>query len=141
LSFALVVLAAGEVKLPEGEGKKVVETACTSCHTLDNVTDKQWDQAKWSKVVKAAALKDDDSARVVAYLTKNFGPDRGKELVEGICTLCHALTRVSARQFTKEEWEGTIKGMIAEGAPVTEEEFALIVNYLTKTYGPIEEGR
>jgi cytochrome c5 len=145
LSCALAVSAAGGAKLPDGEGKQIIETACTSCHSLEMVTDKQWDQAKWSEVVKTmkargAELKDGDTPRVIAYLTKNFGPDQhAKELVEGICTLCHELARVKARQFTKEEWESTIKGMISEGAPVTDEEFSMIVNYLTKNYGPREE--
>jgi cytochrome c5 len=144
LSFGLAVSAAGGAKLPDGDGKKIVETACTSCHTLEIVTDKQWDQAKWSDVVKTmkgrgAQIKDDDTPRVVAYLSKNFGqPDHAKELVEGICTLCHELARVKAQEFTKEEWENTIKGMISEGAPVTDEEFSQIVNYLTKNYGPRE---
>ena len=143
-SFALALSAAGGATLPEGDGKKAIETACTSCHSLELVTDKQWDQAKWSDVVKAmtargAALKDEDTQRVVLYLAKNFGQkDRGKELVEGICTQCHELARVKAQQFTKDEWENTIRGMISEGAPVTDEEFSMIVNYLAKNYGPRE---
>jgi cytochrome c5 len=145
LSFAVALSAAGGAKLPEGEGKKIVETSCTTCHSLEIVTAKQWDRAKWSDVVKTmkdhgAAITDDDTPRVVSYLAKNFGPpDKGKELVEGICTLCHELARVKAQQFTKDEWANTIKGMISEGAPVTDEEFSQIVNYLTKNYGPRED--
>lgn len=61
--------------------------------------------------------------------------DRGRELVEDICTYCHNLDRLHGKQLTREEWRGLIKGMISEGAPVTDEEFSEILDYLTKNYG------
>ena len=60
---------------------------------------------------------------------------QGKKLVNEICTLCHEIDRVKQQHMTKEEWAGWIKGMIAEGAPVTDEEFSMIVDYLAKNYG------
>jgi cytochrome c5 len=60
---------------------------------------------------------------------------QGKKLVGQICVLCHEIERVQKQHFTKEEWAGWIKGMIAEGAPVTDEEFSAIVDYLAKNYG------
>ena len=62
--------------------------------------------------------------------------DRRQELVENICTLCHDLDRVKKQQMTAEEWRGVIKGMIDEGAPVTNEEMSMIVEYLAKNFGP-----
>jgi cytochrome c5 len=147
LPLTLVLLAADASKLPEGDGKTVVEGACASCHSLEIVNGKKWDQAKWTEVVTAmkvrgASLDKQDVPRIAAYLSKNFGPkDKGQELVEGICTLCHELARVKKQQYTKDEWANTIRGMIEEGAPVTDEEFSLIVNYLTKNYGPPPQAR
>jgi len=60
---------------------------------------------------------------------------QGKKLVSEICTLCHEIDRVKKQHMTKDEWAGWIKGMIAEGAPVTDEEFSMIVDYLAKNYG------
>lgn len=60
---------------------------------------------------------------------------QGKKLVSEICILCHEIDRVERQHLTKEEWAGWIKGMIAEGAPVTDEEFSVIVDYLAKNYG------
>lgn len=61
--------------------------------------------------------------------------DRGRELVEDVCTYCHNLDRLRGKQLSREEWRGLIKGMISEGAPVTDEEFSVILDYLVKHYG------
>jgi hypothetical protein len=61
--------------------------------------------------------------------------DRGRELVEDVCTYCHNLDRLRDKELSREEWRGLIKGMISEGAPVTDEEFSMILDYLVKHYG------
>lgn len=61
--------------------------------------------------------------------------DRGRELVEDVCTYCHNLDRLHGKQLTREEWRGLTKGMISEGAPVTDEEFSAILDYLVNHYG------
>jgi cytochrome c5 len=139
--LATTAWAASGVPLPEGNGKKIIEGACLSCHGLEVLEHKQWNRERWQTVVTAmvtrgAAVKSGDVAEVVGYLEKNFGEDRGKKLVEDICSLCHEWQRVKSQELTKEQWGGVIKGMIFEGAPVTDEEFKLIVEYLAKNYGP-----
>jgi competence protein ComEA len=61
--------------------------------------------------------------------------DRGRELVEDVCTYCHNLDRLRGQQLSREEWRGLTKGMISEGAPVTDEEYSMILDYLVKNYG------
>ena len=61
--------------------------------------------------------------------------DRGRELAEDVCTYCHNLDRLQGKQLSREEWRGLTKGMISEGAPVTDEEYSLILDYLVKNYG------
>ena len=61
--------------------------------------------------------------------------DRGRELVEEVCTYCHNLDRLRGQQLSREEWRGLTKGMISEGAPVTDDEFSLILDYLVKHHG------
>lgn len=61
--------------------------------------------------------------------------DRGRELVEDVCTYCHNLDRLQGKELSREEWSGLIKGMISEGAPVTDEEFSMILDYLVKYHG------
>lgn len=61
--------------------------------------------------------------------------DRGRELVEDVCTYCHNLDRLRGQQLSREEWRDVTKGMISEGAPVTDEEYSMILDYLVKNYG------
>jgi hypothetical protein len=61
--------------------------------------------------------------------------DRGRELVEDVCTYCHNLDRLRGKELSREEWRGLTKGMISEGAPVTDEELSMILDYLAKNYG------
>lgn len=61
--------------------------------------------------------------------------DRGRELVEDVCTYCHNLDRLHGKELSREEWRNLTKGMISEGAPVTDEEYSTILDYLTKNYG------
>ena len=61
--------------------------------------------------------------------------ERGRELVAEVCTYCHNLDRLLGKELSREEWRGLTKGMISEGAPVTDEEFSMILDYLTKNYG------
>ena len=143
LILAGVAFADGAAPLPNGAGKKVIETACTSCHGLDLITSKKLTRQRWQVLVLAMgspSLTKAESAEAVEYLAKNFGEkDRGKELVEDICSLCHEWQRIKDQHLSKDEWAGTIKGMIFEGAPVTDEEFNLIVDYLAKNFGRTKE--
>jgi hypothetical protein len=61
--------------------------------------------------------------------------DHGRELVEEVCTYCHNLDRLSGKELSREEWRGLTKGMISEGAPVTDDELSMILDYLVKHYG------
>ena len=65
--------------------------------------------------------------------------DPGKKLVAEICSFCHGLARLKDQSLTRDEWSNVIKGMISEGAPVTDEEFSLILDYLAKNFGPAQE--
>ena len=115
-----------------------MESACASCHSLDVITSKKWDRAKWSEVVpKMSSLSKEETIDVVGYLARHFGPkDPGKQLVEEICSFCHGLSKLKGQEYTRDEWVSVTKGMIFEGAPVTEEEYSLILDYLEKNYGP-----
>ena len=65
--------------------------------------------------------------------------DRGRKLVTEICSFCHGLAKLKGQAFTRDEWSNVIKGMVDEGAPVTDEEFSLILDYLAKNFGPAQE--
>lgn len=71
----------------------------------------------------------------VSAANENPAKDRGRDLVVDVCTYCHNLDRLRGKQLTREEWRGLIKGMISEGAPVTDDEFSAILDYLVNNYG------
>jgi len=144
--WAVLLLPVGSVglasTLPDGEAKKTIEAACSRCHALEVVTTKHWSREEWgasvnAMVQKGATLSVSQTTSVIEYLSRNFGKkERGRQLVEDICTYCHNLQKLDGEQLTREEWRDLTKGMIFEGAPVTEEEFSTILDYLAKYYGP-----
>lgn len=118
----------------------LMETACSTCHSLDVVTKQNRSKEDWrllvqNMVAKGADLKPEQASAVAEYLGTKY-LNRGKELVETVCILCHEFARVSTEQLTRDQWAGEIRGMLAEGAPLNDEEFELVLEYLTKTYGP-----
>jgi hypothetical protein len=83
-------------------------------------------------LIRVAAVT---AAGVVLAIAESPSKDRGRELVENVCTYCHNLDRLRGKELSREEWRGLTKGMISEGAPVTDEELSMILDYLAKNYG------
>ncbi|HVY80489.1 MAG TPA: c-type cytochrome [Steroidobacteraceae bacterium] len=52
------------------------------------------------------------------------------------CQICHDLQRTLAFVRSKEEWGHVVDSMIRRGAPVTPEEKTVIVDYMTRYFGP-----
>jgi cytochrome c5 len=90
-TFALATMAFAAVQdppLPEGDGKKILETACTSCHGLDGVVRLHLDKDGWeglvSSMVSNGAQVDSKAFPVlVDYLVKNFGPAKPAGQAQG----------------------------------------------------------
>lgn len=65
-------------ELPEGQGKAVVQTACSQCHGLDVVVGQRRSREDWEDVVSqmvgnGAQLSDDDYNLVIDYLATHLG--------------------------------------------------------------------
>ena len=83
LAGALLVVGAAraagsQASLPEGKGKDLVETVCTQCHGLSNVTNSRFSKADWKMVVgdmisRGAPLTEEETATAVVYLAEHFG--------------------------------------------------------------------
>ncbi len=82
--------------------------------------------------VAAAAMF---GASGIAFSTNPRDESRARELFVDVCTSCHTLARVSNQALSKEEWRAFIRGMVSEGAAVSEEEMDLIAGYLGEHYG------
>lgn len=58
------------------------------------------------------------------------------------CIRCHPIDRIAAIRRTRGQWEEVITTMItARGAQVSDEDFDVILTYLTKHYGRVDINR
>ena len=143
----------GEVPLPEGPGKAELIAVCSKCHAPDIVVTrdgKEGLRTQWASVVermirKGAKGTDQQYDLIVDYLTANFGyipvisylPEGpGKAVLERDCGGCHGVVLFLGRHQTRDAWGRTMENMIGRGAIVKGDEFELVVDYLTKFYGP-----
>jgi mono/diheme cytochrome c family protein len=65
--------------LPEGQGKALVQTACSQCHGVDVIVGQPRSREEWGEVVSrmvgnGAQLSDDDYNLVIEYLATHLGP-------------------------------------------------------------------
>jgi cytochrome c5 len=133
--------------LPEGEGKTILETACTVCHSLKEVTKFQGYYARenWRDIVRTmmaggAQLKDAQVPVLVDYLTKtfpkNFPDGEGRNILETACSGCHAVSDVRRFDgyYTKDDWQDLVRSMIANGASLKDAQVTVLVDYLAEVF-------
>jgi cytochrome c5 len=147
--------------LPPGDGRDLVATACSQCHSPVIVTRVREGEAGWTRhvhnmITRGAQLTPTEASRAIAYLTDHFGPGSlpvggnttvanakaislpagaGKELVETRCTLCHDLERVTVPKRQKSEWPALVANMVGRGATATTDESKTIASYLATNFG------
>ena len=62
-------------------------------------------------------------------------PDgNGKETVQAVCTQCHGLETVTRARMTPGEWRNVVTQMVAQGAPLTEDQIAVVSDYLARNF-------
>ncbi|MCZ7542190.1 MAG: hypothetical protein M5R40_01010 [Anaerolineae bacterium] len=54
----------------------------------------------------------------------------GEALVAERCTVCHNADRINAAEKDHAGWEATVDRMISNGAQLTDEERAAVIDYL-----------
>jgi cytochrome c5 len=134
-------------ELPEGEGKAILQTVCTVCHSLKEVTKfsgfysrENWRDIIGTMISDGANLKDAQVPVLVDYLTRTFPkqfPDGdGKKLLDRACTGCHAAADVRRFDgyYAKKDWNDLVKVMVANGAQLKEDEIPVLVDYLVETF-------
>jgi mono/diheme cytochrome c family protein len=138
--------------LPQGEGRDLVATACTQCHTLATIVVGREGPAGWkghvyNMVLRGAQLTEPEADTVIRYLAVNFGPGAvqpgkvtlpagpGKELVETRCATCHDLERVAVIKRPRQHWPAIVINMVTRGAVATPDEARAIASYLMAQFG------
>jgi mono/diheme cytochrome c family protein len=158
LALAVPLRAQPAPTLPPGEGRDLVASVCTGCHTLNTIVQIRDGSAGWRQfvnymIMKGAQVSAHDSDTIVQYLTANFGPNSppaagappplvtslpsgaGKDLVEARCVTCHDLLRVVASRRPKSDWDGIVANMVNRGAAATPDERQTILSYLAAQFG------
>lgn len=150
--IAALATAAVAQDLPEGEGKKLLEERCVSCHTLKPVVSLQQSQAAWKQLVVkmvayGAQLNGKEVDVAVGYLTNSFGPKSStakpdspeekiaKRYIQGICSSCHDAGLIRSTEATKQEWLDIVTRMNGLDAGVSQRDVELLVDYLASKYG------
>jgi competence protein ComEA len=72
-----------------------------------------------------------------ASLAQDLPDGPGKAEVLKLCRDCHDLDTVTVENRTKDGWKKTIAKMGERGAEGTDEQFDLVIQYLTKNFGRI----
>ena len=65
-------------------------------------------------------------------------PGIGREVVMANCVMCHSLDmiQINSTFMKKDKWEATVNKMRkVMGAPIQDDDVAIIIKYLTQNYG------
>jgi glucose dehydrogenase len=92
--------------------------------------------ASVSKAVAAAAAARRGMPKVGAFAPVVLPPGGAKALVQKTCgTSCHSVEVVTSQRMNEADWNAMVQSMVARGAPASDAEVKVIVEYLTKTLG------
>jgi cytochrome c5 len=125
-------------------GEQIMNASCdTACHDARLIQMSAKDEAGWKKTIadmldRGALLSESEQALLLPYLVRTHGPipdGRGKDIVLNICTMCHDLTRIKRSRHTREEWEDVLGTMLNEGAPLSDDDFPIVLSYLSRNFG------
>src|SRR5258705_13601211 len=61
---------------------------------------------------------------------------KGRDAVENTCLDCHSVQRIKAQHLDEDGWSSTVRQMIENGAAINSDDVKVIVDYLTKNFGP-----
>jgi cytochrome c5 len=66
--------------------------------------------------------------------------NKGEQIMSGSCLNCHDIRPIQITALDKEGWSGIVEAMIDRGANVDKMDVPVLVDYLSRTYGPLPEG-
>ena len=143
-SAAMAFSAGGGIQQEPSKGEIIMNSSCMGCHEYRTIQTQALDLEGWTKLVnsmieKGAQVKKEDLPVLVAYLTEQHGPlpdGAGKKIMLEVCTMCHELHRIRDTGATREEWDDILVHMINEGAPLSDDDFPILLNYLARNFRP-----
>jgi competence protein ComEA len=67
--------------------------------------------------------------------------DAGAQEFQAVCSKCHPPDRIVAARRTKTQWEETLEKMTKLGAPITDDNYDLLMSFLVHHYGKVNINR
>jgi cytochrome c5 len=143
----LTIVASGaDAQQPKDgkDGEQILSASCdSSCHDSRPIHMSAKDEAGWKETIdrmlaQGATLSDEDRRLLIPYLVRTHGPipdGPGKDILLDVCTMCHDLTRIKRVRHTEEEWDEILVTMLNEGAPLSDNDFPVVLSYLTRSFG------
>jgi len=139
--------------LPPGKGVELANAKCVTCHEADLIVAQRLTRQGWTREVEkmvrwGASVNDAEKAILVDYFSEHFAPrkaaqpvaltnvERGKQVFEDKCLVCHEVDLTEQQRLTKQGWTREVEKMVRWGAIVTDAEKEPLVEYLVSTYGP-----
>ena len=141
-------------------GGEVMKAQCLTCHGDDLIQQQRLNKAGWTREVEkmvrwGAEVKDADKDHLVEYLAATYPQrpfskeppaapapavdaaviSRGKALFEGKCLTCHGDDLAKQQRLSKTGWTKEVEKMARWGAEVTDDEKAVLVEFLNASYG------
>jgi len=153
LDWRTAAVGAAGQDLPEGKGVELARDKCIVCHEADVIVAQRLTKPGWTREVEkmmrwGAKATDAEKATLVDYFSAHFGPrnaaaavaatntERGKQIFEDKCLVCHEADLTAVQRLTKQAWTREVEKMMRWGAQVSDAEKEPLVEYLSQTYGP-----
>lgn len=144
--------------LPEGKGAEAVRDKCLICHEADLIIQQRLNRAGWGREVDkmirwGAAVTEAEKTPMIDYLAEHFAPrpassptnaertasslvERGQQIFEAQCLICHETDMTKQQRLTRAAWGREVDKMVRWGAKVSEAEKEALLDYLSKNFGP-----
>jgi cytochrome c5 len=94
-------------------------------------------QAFRPAVVAAAAVL---AVAAFGASAQDTTPDKGEQLQNAACLSCHDLRPIETAALDKAGWTMVVDSMIQKGADVKTADKPVLVDFLTRSHGPLPEG-
>lgn len=65
----------------------------------------------------------------------NGGATAGKQVFQDVCGSCHDAALSTDQKKNREDWQVTVSRMVSNGAGLSDDQVAQVVDYLAQNYG------
>lgn len=76
-----------------------------------------------------------------AAIAQDSPDDPGAQEFQAVCSKCHPPDRIVAARRTKTEWEETLEKMAKLGAPITDDNYDILMSFLVHHHGKVNVNR